>query len=59
MFYCTRVKEIGLNIKNYRVISLLSVSGIIYSGILEDEVCRVTGSLIEDEQGVLVWGRSV
>ena len=37
--------------KNYRGISLLSVAGKIYSGILVDRVRRVTGDLIEDEQG--------
>ena len=37
--------------KNYRGISLLSVVGKIYAGILVDRVCRVTGYLIDDEQG--------
>ena len=32
--------------KNYRGISLLSVVGKIYAGILVDRVCRVTGCLI-------------
>ena len=33
--------------KNYRVISLLSVVGNIYAGILVDIVRRVTGGLID------------
>ena len=37
--------------KNYKGISLLSVVGKIYSVILVDRVCRVTGGLIDDEQG--------
>ena len=37
--------------KNYRGISLLSVVGKIYAEILVDRVRRVTGGLIEDEQG--------
>ena len=36
--------------KNY--ISLLSMIGKIYAGILVDRVHRVTGGLIDDEQGV-------
>ena len=35
--------------KNYRDISLLSVIGKIYAGILVDRVHRVFGSLIDDE----------
>ena len=35
--------------KNYRSISLLSMVGKIYAGILVDRVCRVTGGLIDDE----------
>ena len=38
--------------KNYRGISLLSVVGKMYVGILVDRVRIVTGSLIDDEQ----WG---
>ena len=34
--------------KNYKGISLLSVVGKIYVGILIDRVCRVTGDLIDD-----------
>ena len=37
---------------NYRGISLLSVVGKIYAGILVDRVSRVTEGLIDDEQGV-------
>ena len=37
--------------KNYRGISLLSVVGKIYVGILVYRVHRVNGSLIDDEQG--------
>ena len=43
--------------KNYSSIRLLSVVGKIYSGILLDRVCRVTGGLIEDEQGGFRAGR--
>ena len=35
--------------KNYRGISLLSVVGKIYAGILVDRVFRVTGFFIDDE----------
>ena len=37
--------------RNYRVISLLSIIGRIYVGILMDIVCGVTGGLINDERG--------
>ena len=43
--------------KNYRGISLLSVVAKIYVGILVDRVHRVTGDLIEDEQGGFRAGR--
>ena len=36
--------------KNYRGISLLSVVGKIYAGIIVDRVRRVTEGLIDDEQ---------
>ena len=36
---------------NYRGISLLSMVGKIYLWILVDRICRVTESLIDDEQG--------
>ena len=36
---------------NYRGISLLSVAGKIYTGILVDRACKVTEGLIDDEQG--------
>ena len=35
--------------KNYRIIT--SVVGKIYAGILGGRVCRMTGALIDDEQG--------
>ena len=38
--------------KNYRSISLVSVVGKIYAGILVDRDSRVTGGLIDDEQRV-------
>ena len=38
--------------KYYRGISLLSAVRKIYAGILVGRVCRVTGGLIDDEQGV-------
>ena len=37
--------------KNYRGISLLTVIGKIYTQIVVDRVHRVTGGLIDDEQG--------
>ena len=37
--------------KNYRGINLFSVVGKIYAGILIDIVRRVTGGLIDDEEG--------
>ena len=37
--------------KNCRGISLLSVVGKIYAGVLVYRVRRVTGGLIDDEQG--------
>ena len=37
--------------KNYRGIRLLNVVGKIYAGILIDRVRRVTGGLIDEEQG--------
>ena len=43
--------------KNYRVISLLSVVGKIYAGILVDRVRRMTGGLIDDEQRGFRAGR--
>ena len=43
--------------KNYRCVSLLSVVGKIYSGIIIDRICRVTGGLIDDEQGDFREGR--
>ena len=42
---------------NYRGISLLNVVGKIYAGILVDSVSRVTGDLIDDEQGGIRAGR--
>ena len=49
MFHCARIYE-RTECKNYRDISLLSVVGIIYVGILVDRVCRATGGLINNEQ---------
>ena len=43
--------------KKYRGISLLSVVGIIYAGILVDRVRRVNVGLIDDEQGGFTTGR--
>ena len=43
--------------KNYRGISLLSVVGKIYAGNLVNRVRRVTGGLIDDEQGRFRAGR--
>ena len=43
--------------KNFSGISLLSVVGKINAGILVDRVRRVTGSLIDDEQGGFSAGR--
>ena len=54
LFHCTRVKERGLNVRII-VISLLSVVGKIYGGILVDRVCRVTGGLMMSK-GALEWG---
>ena len=44
---------------NYRGISLFSVVGKIYEGILVDRVCKVTEGFIDDEQGVLEQGGGV
>ena len=43
--------------KNYIGIHFLSVVGKIYAGFLVDRVRRVTGGLINDEQGVFREGR--
>ena len=43
--------------KNYIGISLLSVVRKIYTGILIDRLHRMTGGLIDDEQGVFRVGR--
>ena len=45
--------------KNYRGISLLSVVRKIYARILVGRVGRVTGGLINDEQGGFRVGRGV
>ena len=42
---------------SYRGISLLSVVGKIYTGILINRVCKVTEGLIDDEQGGFRAGR--
>ena len=46
-----KVKGESTECENYRGISLLSMVGKIYVGILVDRVCRMTGVLIDDEQG--------
>ena len=43
--------------KNFRGISLLTVVGKIYAGILEDRVGRVTRGLIDDKQEGFRAGR--
>ena len=45
--------------KNFRGISLSTMVGEIYAGALVDRFCRVTGGLIDDEQGGFRTGRSV
>ena len=45
--------------RNYRGISLLSVVGKIYAGILVDRVRRVIAGFINDEQGGFRSGRGV
>ena len=45
--------------KNYRGITLLSMVGKIYAGILVDRVRRVIGGLTDDEQRVLERGEGV
>ena len=47
----------GTECKNYRGISLLSVVGKIYAGVLVYRVRRVTRSLIDDEQEGFRTGR--
>ena len=47
----------GTECKNYRGISLLSVVGEIYSGILIGRAHRVSEDLIDDEQGGFRAGR--
>ena len=42
--------------KNYRRISLLSVVGKLYAGVVADRVRRVSGGLIDDEQRVFTAG---
>ena len=58
MSKCTRVKE-RTECKNYTGITMLTVAGKIYAGILVDRVRRVIGSLIDDEQGALEQGGGV
>ena len=45
--------------KNYRGICFLRVTSKIYAGILVGRVRRVTGGLIDDEQGGFRAGRGV
>ena len=52
-------KEENTECNNYRGISLLNVVRKLYAGILVDRVYRVTGGLIDDEQGGFRTGRSV
>ena len=54
-----KVKGEKSECKNYRGISLLSMVEKIYAGILVDRVHRVTGDLIDDEQGGFRAGRGV
>ena len=54
-----KVKGERTECKNYRGISLLSVVGKINEGIVVHRVCRVTGGLIDDEQGAFREGRGV
>ena len=51
LFHCTRLKEREVTVVIYRSDSLLNVVGKIYAGILLGRVRRVTGGLIDDEQG--------
>ena len=46
-----KVKGERTDCSNYRGISLLSLVGKIYAGILVDRVRKVTWGLIDDEQG--------
>ena len=57
MFPCTRIRERGLNAKINEALSLSSVVGKIYSGILVRKVHRVTEGLIGDEQESFRSGR--
>ena len=50
VFHCTKVKERN-ECNNSRGFILLSMVGKIYARILIDRVSRVTGNLIDDEQG--------
>ena len=43
--------------RNYKGISLLSMAGKIYAYILVERICRVTGGLIDIEQGDFREGR--
>ena len=47
----------GTECSSYRSISLLSVVGKVYVGILLDRVRKVTEGLIDDEQGSFRVGR--
>ena len=56
MFHCTRVRE-RTEYENHRGISLLSMVGRIYTGILVDRGCRVTLGLVDNEEGGFRVGR--
>ena len=48
-----------MNVRIIDALVCLSVVGKIYAGILVDTVCKMTGGLIDDEQGASEQGRSV
>ena len=47
----------GTECKNYKGLSLLSVAGKIYAGVIVDKVRRVIEGLTDDEQGGFRAGR--
>ena len=53
--YKGKIERMGC--RNYKVISLSSMVGKIYAGILVDKVRKVIKGLIDDEQGGLRAGR--
>ena len=56
LFHCTRIKERNLSVRTKEV-SLLTVVGKIYEGILVDRVRRMIWGLIDNEQGGFREGR--